>query len=67
MLMTEYKDLASMEANSEKMEALGLQLVGGQQKMESGYQDRASYREVMAGRLGREIILSPKGTSAAMK
>lgn len=61
MLMTEFKDLATMEANSDKMEALGQQLVGGQAKMESGYMDRASYREVMGGRLGREIILAPKG------
>lgn len=60
ILMTEFKDLASMEANSEKIEALGQQLFGGQAKVESGYQDRASYREVLADRLGREVILSPK-------
>jgi hypothetical protein len=61
ILMTEFKDLATLEANSEKMEALGQQLVGGQSKVESGYQDRASYREVIGGRLGREIVLAPKG------
>jgi hypothetical protein len=61
ILMTEFKDLATMEANAEKAEALGQQLFGGQSKVESGYQDRASYREVIAGRLGREIILAPKG------
>jgi hypothetical protein len=60
MLMTEFKDLSSMEANAEKMEALGQQLGGGQPKIESGYQDRASYREVLADRLGREIIMAPK-------
>ncbi len=64
MLMTEFKDLASLEANSEKMEALALQLEGGEQKMETGYQERANYREVLGNRLGREIILSPKGTPA---
>jgi hypothetical protein len=61
ILMTEFKDLATMEANAEKAEALGQQLFGGQPKVESGYQDRASYREVIAGRLGREIVLAPKG------
>ena len=61
ILMTEFKDLATMEANAEKAEALDQQLFGGQPKVESGYQDRASYREVIAGRLGREIILAPKG------
>ena len=60
ILMTEFKDLTTMEANSDKAEALGQQLFGGQPKIESGYQDRGSYREVMAGRLGREIVLSPK-------
>ncbi len=61
LLMTEFKDLATLEANTDKMEAVGLQLEGGQQKMETGYQDRASYREVLGDRLGREIILTPKG------
>ncbi len=65
MLMTEFKDLATLEANADKMEAVGLQLEGGQQKMESGYQDRASYREVLGDRLGREIILTPKGAPPA--
>ncbi len=63
MLMTQYKDLATMEANSDKMETVALQLEGGQQKMETGYQDRASYRDVLGNRLGREIILTPKGAS----
>ena len=63
ILMTEFKDLATMEANSDKMEALGQQLVGGQSKVESGYVDRASYREVIGDRLGREVILSPKGAN----
>ncbi len=64
LLMTQFKDLATLEANSDKMEALAMQLEGSQQKMESGYQDRASYRDVVADRLGREIILTPKGASA---
>ena len=63
ILMTQFKDLATLEANSDKMEALGQQLAGGQPKVESGYQDRASYREVIGDRLGREIILSPKGAA----
>jgi len=65
ILMTEFKDLATLEANADKMNALGQQLGGGQPKIETGYQDRASYREVLAERLGREIILAPKGSAAA--
>ncbi|HLK32851.1 MAG TPA: hypothetical protein VKT29_07150 [Terriglobales bacterium] len=60
ILMSEFKDLATLEANQDKMEASALQLLGGRQKVESGYEDRANYREVVAGRLGREIILEPK-------
>jgi hypothetical protein len=64
ILMTQFKDLASMEANSDKMEQLGEQLFGGMQKIEAGYQDRSSYREVIGDRLGREIILEPKPAGA---
>ena len=60
MLMTEFKDLTTMEANEDKAEALGQQIAGGQPKIESGYQERASYREPLAERMGREVILSPK-------
>jgi hypothetical protein len=60
ILMTQFKDLATLEANEDKMEALSQQMFGGMPKIESGYEDRASYREIMADRLGREIILEPK-------
>jgi hypothetical protein len=60
ILMTEYKDLTTMEANADKAEQLGQQLFGGQQKVEDGYTDRTSYREVIGARLAREIILEPK-------
>ncbi len=63
ILMTQFKDLATMEANADKSEAIALQVIGGQQKMESGYQDRASYRDVIGERMGREIILAPKGAA----
>lgn len=59
-LMTQFKDMASLEANADKMEDLGMQLFGSREKIETGYQDRASYREVLGNRLGREIILEPK-------
>jgi hypothetical protein len=59
ILMTQFKDFASMEANQDKMEALAQQTFGGQQKIEAGYQDRSSFREVMGNRLAREIVLEP--------
>ncbi len=60
ILMSQYKDLASMEANADKAEELGRQLFGGSDKVEAGYQDRASYRDIIGERIGREIILAPK-------
>jgi hypothetical protein len=61
MLMTEFKDLASMEANQDKMEAVANQaLNSNDQKMIAGYQERASWREIIGDRLAREIILEPK-------
>ncbi len=61
MLMTEFKDLASMEANQDKMEAVANQATNSNdQKMVAGYQERASWREVLGDRLAREIILEPK-------
>ena len=61
MLMVQFKDLASMEANEDKREAVANQaLNSNDQKMIAGYQERASWREVIGGRLAREIILEPK-------
>lgn len=60
ILMTQFKDLATLEANSDRMEALAMQLLGGRQQAETGAQQRTDYREVVGNRLGREIILEPK-------
>lgn len=60
ILMTQFKDLASLEANADKMEATAMQVVGGQQQAETGATQRGEYREVIGDRLGREIILEPK-------
>jgi hypothetical protein len=61
MLMTEFKDLATMEANQDKREAVGNQaLNSNDKKMIEGYQERASWREIIGSRMAREIILEPK-------
>ena len=60
MLMTEYKDLATMEANEDKADALAQKVVGDDEKQRQGYRDRLEIREVMGDRLGRELVLSPK-------
>jgi hypothetical protein len=60
MLMTEYKDLATMEANEAKEDALNQQVVGNDDKQRQGYRERLEIREVMGGRLAREVVLEPR-------
>jgi hypothetical protein len=47
MLMTEYKDLASMEAGEQKSEAIAQTVVGDDLKMQQGYKDRLEIREII--------------------
>ncbi len=60
MLMTEYKDLATMEANTQKADNLAQTVVGNDQKQMEGYNQRLAIREVLGSRLSREIILEPR-------
>lgn len=60
MLMTEYKDLATMEANEDKADAVSQRVTGDDEKQRQGYRERVEIREVMGDRLGREVVLSPK-------
>ncbi len=60
LLMTEYKDLATMEANEGKADNLAQQIVGNDAKQMQGYKDRLEIREVLQDRLAREVILEPK-------
>jgi hypothetical protein len=60
MLMVEYKDLATMEANEMKADNLLQTVIGTDEKQMQGYRDRLAIREVMGTRLGREIVLEPR-------
>ena len=60
MLMTEYKDLASFEANQDKADALLQKMFGGDEKVMQGFKDRSEIREVIGTRVAREMILEPK-------
>jgi hypothetical protein len=60
ILMTEFKDLATLEANEAKADAFAQQVVGDDQKQIQGYKERLEIREVMGSRLAREIILEPR-------
>ncbi|MCA1589144.1 MAG: hypothetical protein LC734_01890 [Acidobacteria bacterium] len=60
MLMTEYKDLATMEANETKADNLVQTVIGNDEKQMQGYRDRLQIREVLENRLAREIVLEPR-------
>ena len=60
MLMTEYKDLATMEANETKADQLSQTVSGTDEKQMQGYRDRLQIREVLESRLAREIVLEPR-------
>ena len=60
MLMTEYKDLATMEANTQKADDLSQTVSGTDEQQMEGYKRRLEIREVLGTRLSREIILEPK-------
>jgi len=59
--MTEYKDLATMEANAEKAESVVMSaLATDEQKVRQGYKDRLEIRDIIGDRTAREIVLEPK-------
>ena len=60
ILMTEVKDLTTLEATKDKADALSQRLVGDDQKQMQGYKDRSEIREIMGIRQAREIVLEPK-------
>jgi hypothetical protein len=60
LLLTEYKDMATMEANEAKQDALYQRVIGNDEKQRQGYRERLEIREVMGGRLAREIVLEPR-------
>jgi hypothetical protein len=60
LLMTEYKDLATLEAGEQKSDALFQKAIGDDQKQMAGYKERLEIREVIGTRLAREVVLEPK-------
>jgi hypothetical protein len=60
MLLTEYKDMATMEANEAKQDALYQRVTGNDEAQREGYRKRLEIREVMSNRTAREITLEPR-------
>ena len=60
MLMTEYKDLAALEASQKKEDEVYQQVTGDDEKQREGYRKRLEIRKILGSRLAREIVLEPK-------
>jgi hypothetical protein len=60
LLMTEYKDLATMEANEAREDNVAQTVIGNDAKQMQGYRERLEVREVLQDRLAREIVLEPR-------
>lgn len=60
MLMTQAKDLASLEANEGKFDAVAQQVTGSDEQQRQGYKNRESMRDPLATRIAREVVLSPR-------
>jgi len=60
ILMTEYKDLATYEAEAAKREAVVQRITGNDQKLMQSYKEREEIREIIDTRLAREIVLEPR-------
>jgi hypothetical protein len=60
MLMSEYKDLATMEANETKADNLAQTVIGNDEAQMQGYRERLQIREVLDVRTAREIVLEPR-------
>ena len=60
LLLTEYKDLATYEANQTKADNLAQTVIGDDAKQMQGYRDRLLIREVLGNRIARQIVLEPK-------
>ncbi|MEO5894461.1 MAG: hypothetical protein ABIS06_02040 [Vicinamibacterales bacterium] len=57
LILREYSDLASIEANTEKSDALLQQADGDDKAQMQGYSDRSKYREIVGTKYARELIL----------
>jgi hypothetical protein len=57
LILREYASLAAVEGNVEKADALLQQSDGTDEAQMQGYQERSKYREVVATKYARELIL----------
>jgi len=60
MLITEVKDLATLESNEQKYDELAQQVIGSDEQQRQGYRTREALRDPLGTRVAREVVLSPQ-------
>lgn len=57
MNMVEYKNMAALDSLREKTDPIAAKIIGGEQQIREGAMKRAEIREIVGGKLMREITL----------
>jgi len=60
ILMTHTRNLATLEANETKFDAVAQQTMGSDQQQQQGYKDREAIREPLGTRIATEVVLTPR-------
>ena len=56
MLMTEFKNMAAMEGQEDKWDAISKKIIGGEEAMKKLNESRVSMRTIYGGKLLREVV-----------
>ncbi|MBV9480034.1 MAG: hypothetical protein JO249_04670 [Acidobacteria bacterium] len=60
ILMTEVRNLATLESNEQRADAIAQQVMGSDQQQEQGYKNREALREPLGTRIAREVVLTQR-------
>jgi hypothetical protein len=59
LLMVEYPNMAALDRTDALSRQIAAQMAGGDEAQRAGVTQRAQIREIIGGKLGRELILNP--------
>jgi hypothetical protein len=59
LLMIEYPNMAALDRTDALNRQIGAQMAGGEEGRRAGITQRAQIREIIGGKVGRELILNP--------
>jgi hypothetical protein len=57
--MVEHPNMAALDRTDALLRQISAQMAGGEEAQRAGVAQRAQIREIIGGKLGRELILNP--------